>query len=114
MQSYRDFGTSLAVPSGLAVDPPTGATFYTQAAPPAGWLPSPNGNTVTKVIIGIDGRLAYDVATGVGGSVTYDMYPASVQEPAVAPNPLAWSTFSPEPDPKLPRTNSSVWIVMVY
>jgi hypothetical protein len=34
-QHYRNYGTDYAMPSAIAVDRPTGATFYTQAAPPA-------------------------------------------------------------------------------
>jgi hypothetical protein len=34
-QHYRNYGTDYAMPSAIAVDRPTGVTFYTQAATPA-------------------------------------------------------------------------------
>ena len=34
-QHYRNYGTDYAIASAIAVDRPTGATFYTQAPPPA-------------------------------------------------------------------------------
>jgi hypothetical protein len=34
-QHYRNYGTTYAVPSAIAVDRPTGVTFYTQASPRA-------------------------------------------------------------------------------
>ena len=72
---YQKLGTDYAVPSGLAVDVPTGVTFYTQAPPP-----------------GAD----------------------EITEPVRDFHEAPSSTYRQEADPKLPRSKSSVWIVMVY